>query len=229
MQTTGILVEQLPKAECLTSKHALNKFYRGDFLAEILNQIAGLQGDDALSAKNIAKVFNGDEGDNYTINYNDKVELKLECLEGVGQNDILSVYRQERSDRNDRGSKKFAIAGRFGIKKAMDNFTKFDKSTDSIKLTVLTGDTGGGSAVQNLITEVKKLHVMSQDCAFANCLLHGLNKPTENASVAVFGKQGIGHRTCWQLLYLWSLLRKRAKLDSDVKHLNEMWAEVVGG
>ena len=617
-------------AECLTSKHALNKFYRGDCLAEILNQIAGLQGDDALSAKNIAKVFNGDEGDNYTINYNDKVELKLECLEGVGQNDILSVYRQERSDRNDRGSKKFAIVGRFeseekmeaaycnarivtrhttscqfplsdatkvalkgkvskrrvysndeqpqkppgsndeqgrkrakqsnskkqqsgdgeaakedasqhevnirrleekygrvkkthdaaiaaerkagdelrrvhaelnaarsqlesssrgdrsvpqdemdteptdteqmspgttdeennneditdtddnvlyfthgqcggqirfdkndvlkfddlqqnsqqlgtkmgaytlqrygqqiawvpnraeligkghhaqlakkaqaidklnqvfagqrctlpqrarnmlaacnllaygcgdeaksilqlgtckallivmelddisneaiskampkrgtvardehylaamaravrrqemrddnveslggesdhgkrkgldhlvfpvnwiargkfglklkshvistnhtggsatatalGIKKAMDNFTKFDKSTDSIKLTVLTGDTGGGSAVQNLITEVKKLHVMSQDCAFANCLLHGLNKPTENASVAVFGKQGIGHRTCWQLLYLWSLLRKRAKLDSDVKHLNEMWAEVV--
>ena len=78
-------------AECLTSKHALNKFYRGDCLAEILNQIAGLQGDDSLSAKNIAKAFNGDEGDNYTINYNDKVELKLECLEGVGQNDILSV------------------------------------------------------------------------------------------------------------------------------------------
>uniref|UniRef100_A0A7S2PCR3 Uncharacterized protein n=1 Tax=Skeletonema marinoi TaxID=267567 RepID=A0A7S2PCR3_9STRA len=68
---------------------------------------------------------------------------------------------------------------------------------------------------------------MSQDCAFANCLLHGLNKPMENACVAVFGKQGIGYRTCWQLLYLWSLLRKRAKLDSDVKHLNEMWVEVV--
>eukprot|EP00985_Skeletonema_marinoi_P004951 scaffold2150_cov102-Skeletonema_marinoi.AAC.2 len=45
-------------AECLTSKHALNKFYRGDCLAEILNQIAGLQGDDSLSAKNIAKADN---------------------------------------------------------------------------------------------------------------------------------------------------------------------------
>jgi len=107
-------------AECLTSKHALNKFYRGDCLAEILNQIAGLQGDDSLSAKNIAKAFNGDEGDNYTINYNDKVELKLECLEGVGQNDILSVYRQERSDRNDRGSKKFAIVGRFESEEKME-------------------------------------------------------------------------------------------------------------
>mmetsp|Transcript_32644 Transcript_32644/g.66570 ORF Transcript_32644/g.66570 Transcript_32644/m.66570 type:complete len:422 (-) Transcript_32644:1659-2924(-) len=107
-------------AECLTSKHALNKFYRGDCLADILNQIAGLQGDDSLSAKNIAKAFNGDEGDNYTINYNDKVELKLECLEGVGQNDILSVYRQERSDRNDRGSKKFAIVGRFESEEKME-------------------------------------------------------------------------------------------------------------
>mmetsp|Transcript_32650 Transcript_32650/g.66602 ORF Transcript_32650/g.66602 Transcript_32650/m.66602 type:complete len:370 (-) Transcript_32650:1659-2768(-) len=68
----------------------------------------------------IAKAFNGDEGDNYTINYNDKVELKLECLEGVGQNDILSVYRQERSDRNDRGSKKFAIVGRFESEEKME-------------------------------------------------------------------------------------------------------------
>ena len=68
---------------------------------------------------------------------------------------------------------------------------------------------------------------MAQECAFGNCLLHGLNKPMENACIAVFGKQGIGHRTCWQLLYLWTLLRKRVKLESDVKHLNQMWAEVV--
>ena len=60
----------------------------------------------------------------------------------------------------------------------MSNFTKFDKPTDSIKLKVLTGDTGGGGAIQSLIGEVKKLHVMSQDSAFGNCLLHTWTQET---------------------------------------------------
>ena len=105
--------------------------------------------------------------------------------------------------------------------------TAFDDPSESIELKNLTGDTGGGGAVQNLITEVKKLGVMSKECSFANCLLHGMNKPMENACLTVFGKPGMGNRSCWQLLYLWALFGKRMKLDSNTKRLDQMWAEVV--
>ena len=120
-----------------------------------------------------------------------------------------------------------ARATALGVQKAWNNFTAFDDPSESIELKNLTGDTGGGGAVQNLITEVKKLGVMSKECSFANCLLHGMNKPMENACLTVFGKPGMGNRSCWQLLYLWALFGKRMKLDSDPKRLDQMWAEVV--
>ncbi|HSG62686.1 MAG TPA: hypothetical protein VLA24_14755 [Pseudomonadales bacterium] len=49
------------------------------------NQTAGLEGKAALSAESIAKAFKGDGGDNYTIDYNDEVELNLSEAVDVGR------------------------------------------------------------------------------------------------------------------------------------------------
>ena len=68
--------------------------------------------DNDINAKEIAKAFNGSEGDVYCIDYSDELELNLDsvCLESIGADDFLCVYRQERSGN---GRKRFTIIGRF--------------------------------------------------------------------------------------------------------------------
>ena len=105
-------------AECLTAKRTLNKYYDGECLADILNRELGLEAAAQLTATDIAKAFKGDEGDEYTLKYNDDVELNLDLskLEGVGENDFLSVYANEREGNS---SKRYAIIGRFDSKEKM--------------------------------------------------------------------------------------------------------------
>jgi hypothetical protein len=77
-------------AECLTAEYALDNFFLGDCIADILNQTAGLEERAALSAESIAKAFKGGDGG--------------DDLEGVGKNDILCVFRTERSIRSDKAA-----------------------------------------------------------------------------------------------------------------------------
>jgi len=148
-------------AECLTTDHALNKFFRGDCIADILNQTAGLEGKAALSAESIAKAFKGDGGDNYTIDYNDEVELNLSEAVGVGQNDILCVFRMERSDRNDKNNKRYAIVGRFESEEKME--AAYNKSIIVTRYTTSSQYSLSDATKTTLQSKLNRKRVYSND------------------------------------------------------------------
>ena len=59
------------------------------------------------------------------------------------------------------------------------------------------------------------------------CIQHGMNKSLEISCVDALGKQGIGHRTTWQMIYLFSLLLKSVRKQFGTKNLDNMWAMTV--
>ena len=61
-------------ADVLSAPQGTNKFYRADLIAEIVNFVDRINDDNHLTGKIIAKMFAGDGGDDYEINYDD-IEL----------------------------------------------------------------------------------------------------------------------------------------------------------
>ncbi len=113
------------------------------------------------------------------------------------------------------------------VKHARDDFCSFDGPDETIDIISATSDTGGGGAIQHIHPKMITNGAMTSDSVTGNCLLHGVNKAFEWAAVRVFGAQGIGYRTLWQMLYVWRLLMKRSKSDNDGINLDEMWKAVV--
>ena len=74
-------------------------------------------------------------------------------MEGVGHNDVLSVYRKERSDRNDKGSKIFAIVGRFQSVEKMT--AAYDKASIVTRCTASFQCPLSDSTKQNLQQKVR--------------------------------------------------------------------------
>ncbi|KAL7530309.1 hypothetical protein ACHAXR_007396 [Thalassiosira sp. AJA248-18] len=98
---------------------------------------------------------------------------------------------------------------------------------DEVKITSLTGDSGGGAAAQNLHPRLVLNGTMPKDSRFVNCDMHGIMKPLEIACVDTFGKQGIGHRTPFQMIWLFVRILKKVKKEYGRPGLNEMWAKVI--
>ena len=57
--------------------------------------------------------------------------------------------------------------------------------------------------------------------------MHNFAKPLEVACVDMWGRQGIGHKTPFQMIYLFTLILKQVKKEMSRSRLNEIWAKVT--
>ena len=114
-----------------------------------------------------------------------------------------------------------------GLLLAKKELCYFDDPGETVGIISATSDTGGGGAIQNSHPLMVQNGAMTSDSVRGNCLLHGGNKSFEWSCVRVFGGQGIGFRTLWQMLYVWRQLMKRAKSENNGKVLDEMYKCVV--
>jgi len=76
-------------ADVLSAPQATNKFYHSDLIAEIVNFVGGINDNNHLTGKIIAKAFAGDCSDDYEINYDD-IELDMDDCEGIGHGDFYA-------------------------------------------------------------------------------------------------------------------------------------------
>ena len=110
-----------------------------------------------------------------------------------------------------------------GVKKVLE---RLSVSGEKIKAKVLTGDAGGGGAVQHLYKELKELGIMTDEDKETNCALHGMQKAIENASKNTMGDQGMGCRTPFQMLYIFAALMSSLKEQGGLKYVDRLWSEV---
>jgi len=97
-----------------------------------------------------------------------------------------------------------------------------------VKIAVLTGDSGGGAAVHFLFKELQKLGLMDHALGkMLACDLHNFMKPLEVACVDTWGKQGIGHKTPFQMLWLFVKIMKVVRGEVKREGLNHMWGKVI--
>ena len=88
------------------------------------------------------------------------------------------------------------------VRLSVDNFIETIKEFapgKEVLLDCITGDSGGGAAVQKLLRFLIRIGVMNSSGRKLPCDMHGWNKPLEVACVDVFGKQGIGANTPFQI------------------------------
>jgi len=114
------------------------------------------------------------------------------------------------------------------VQKSLEEFS----GLKDFKVTAVTGDAGGGAAVQNLLPALVKMGVVDEDAVKINCLMHALNKCLESAGQDTFGQQGVNSRTPFQLLYVFNQLWKAIKEEGGGKtkgkrYLDEIYAIVV--
>ena len=122
------------------------------------------------------------------------------------------------------------MAAAEAVKISLETFTStIEDMADGKKVEVecLTGDSGGGAAVQRLHPALVNLSIMDELSRYVGCDMHGMNKPLEVASVEVFGKQGIGVETPFQMLWLFVQLFKKVRDEYSHDIMNEMWATIV--
>ena len=77
---------------------------------------------------------------------------------------------------------------------------------DNVVVEFITGDSGGGGAVQILHPKLVDMKVMLEYSKEANCQLHALQKSIKNPPKKTMGDQGMGCHSPTQMLYVWSKL-----------------------
>ena len=108
----------------------------------------------------------------------------------------------------------------------LDRFIGGDEK-GSVKLSAITGDAGGGAAVQHLHPELTKRQLMDDDSKRLSCDMHNLNKAFEIACTESWGRQGIGHNTIYQMLYLESRIHKLIRQDYSRPLYSDAYAQTV--
>ena len=88
---------------------------------------------------------------------------------------------------------------------------------------LLTGDAGGGAAVQNLHPALIRINVMGLSSRSVRCLMHALNKAFEVACLDCFGSHGINHRRVTQMYWLVVQMFMRIKLQGGLKLIDEYY------
>ena len=82
-----------------------------------------------------------------------------------------------------------------------------------VKLSVITGDAGGGASVQQLHPALKAKGIMDKYSKRLSCDMHNLNKALEIACIDTWGRQGIGHLTPFQMIWLFVRLLKHIRKE----------------
>ena len=97
-----------------------------------------------------------------------------------------------------------------------------------VKLSVITGDAGGGASVQQLHPALKKKGIMDDKSKRLSCELHNLNKALEVACIDTWGRQGIGHLTPFQMIWLFVRVLKHIRKElGDRSLLDEAWGMTI--
>ena len=96
-----------------------------------------------------------------------------------------------------------------------------------VKLSVITGDSGGGASVQQLHPKLINNKTMCKYSKRLACDLHNMNKALEVACVETWGKQGIGHRTPYQMYWLWNKIFKLSRENLGRDGVNEAWYTTI--
>ena len=109
-----------------------------------------------------------------------------------------------------------------GVKNVLDRAL----AGTNIEAKVITGDAGGGGAVQHLYKKLVEMGIMDENCKETNCSLHGLQKAIENASKKTMGDQGMGCRSPFQMLYLFARLMSTLKKEAGLRNVDTMWSKV---
>ncbi len=68
---------------------------------------------------------------------------------------------------------------------------------------------------------------MSKLSKFLGCDLHAMNNALSVACIESFGKQGIGHKTPFQMLWLFPTILKKVKKEMGAERLDIMWKKTV--
>lgn len=99
---------------------------------------------------------------------------------------------------------------------------------DDVKLSVITGDAGGGASVQQLHPALQKKGQMDEWSKKLSCDMHNLNKALEIACIDTWGKQGIGHLTPFQMIWLFVRILKHVRKELvDCSLLDEAWGSTI--
>ena len=122
-----------------------------------------------------------------------------------------------------------AEAVKLSVLPFLDILNRFvsDDEGSGVKLSVITGDAGGGAAVQHLHPELMRRKLMDDDSKRLSCDMHNLNKAFEIACTDSWGRQGIGHNTIYQMLYLQHRIHKLIRQDYSRPIYSDAYAQTV--
>eukprot|EP00956_Cyclotella_meneghiniana_P017424 scaffold28348_cov21-Cyclotella_meneghiniana.AAC.2 len=112
------------------------------------------------------------------------------------------------------------------IKKSL-SVLGLEEERDNLRFSHLHGDRGGGGAVWKIFPELQSLEVLHVLATWTNCMLHALQKALETASIRTFGKQGMGHKNCFQLCYLAIMLMVTVKKKGGRDLLNHYYSRTI--
>lgn len=94
-------------------------------------------------------------------------------------------------------------------------------------LSNITGDRGGGGAVQSIHPELVKLGTMPETSTFLTCMLHAMNKALETASMETLGTQGLNNNTCFQLVFQAVMLLASIKKQGGMDLLKDYYSKTL--
>ena len=126
-------------------------------------------------------------------------------------------------DRSNHSAKDCAAA----IKMSINKLEKAGLNTSQIEFYTITGDTGGGGAVQHMHPPLVSIAMMSKESKRFNCQLHALNRSFQNACEATFGKQGIGQNNIFQGEYVYVKMIRTLHEDGGAEIVDTVHSCVV--
>ena len=92
-----------------------------------------------------------------------------------------------------------------------------------VKLTVITGDAGGGASVQQLHPKLIQKRIMDARSKMLSCDMHNMNKALEVGCSDSWGKQGIGHKTPFQMYWLWGKIQQTCRKILGPNGISDAW------
>ncbi len=95
------------------------------------------------------------------------------------------------------------------------------------ELFYISGDKGGGANCDRMYKYLKRNGAMPEDGIVANCLFHALNLALARSCEDILGKQGIGHDSPFQMLFLFPLIIKKVTEDGGRDTFTDYWGKSI--
>ena len=139
--------------------------------------------------------------------------VKIISWAGKNENDDWTIkFHCVDVDSSGHSAKEAAHAVKVSTEELLSILNEITDETET-KITFITGDAGGGAAVQHIHKELIRIGVMDSNSKKVACDMHNFVKPLEVACVDTWGRQGIGHRTPFQMVWLFVTLLKKVRKE----------------